>query len=148
MNATRKEQMRAYRAACRKRNRDKWLASKKRYRERNREKILAYKRKWRAANPGREIRRYKLTPEKRRIAKKRSRLKNRESFRRMQNGQLQRQRAGLTDHYVKNLLRHYGIKSPTINQIESCRQRIQLKRAAQTFKLFHAAQVLSSLSQT
>ena len=77
---------------------------------------------------------------------------NRESKRQSDNAVSRKAYARLDDSQIRRYLKRPQwrgkFNNPTPEQIEQCRQRIQLKRAAKMFKLLHAAQVLSSLSQT
>jgi hypothetical protein len=68
---------------------------------------------------------------------------NRESIRRTHRQHVKKAWGGLRDYMIRAYLKQRGVKQPTQQEIEICRQRIQLKRMARVAKLQDAAQRLS-----
>ena len=71
---------------------------------------------------------------------------NRESRRLTTRARQKRMTAEICDYSVKKILKQqYNIKQPTQQEIEICRQRIQIKRMKKLAMLYHAAQRLSKV---
>ena len=89
------------------------------------------------ANPERRkalTEKYRRTPRGRRAwARRNKRWKQKNKW--CARERASRERAGLTDFYVKTLLKRRGVKSPTAEQIEAERRFVRALRAARVLKV-------------
>jgi hypothetical protein len=105
-------------------------ARQKRWRENNKERAKVYNRAYRRARPE---------------WVRRVRGRNKDAERRYRRTNRRRHSVGLTDKYITKLLVN-SKQYPSKENLELCRQRIQIQRSQKLLKLMAAASQLSSLS--